>query len=257
MSRLSSRPTTLKNNFQLSCGGTTVKKKSSCPVGGQLSKVSANLPGIASLARLPGIALPSPRQGIPRKKIEGLPPSMSRIEGNSTRNSTRAIPKKWDMPVSSSELHAGNQKMVGACLAQVPLVLSTYIPARHSLSSTVEGPLQGLSSHRFCSCRTGCEAAFLCSVSVRAQALWSAHRQVHHCSSEVHWPPSEVHRLGGRNYRLRGISSFSSDELHRPRVIFRRGSAEIIAGVLSFRGGLQEVQIALLLGFQAVIGSAA
>ena len=26
MSRLSSRPTTLKNNFQLSCGGTTVKK---------------------------------------------------------------------------------------------------------------------------------------------------------------------------------------------------------------------------------------
>ena len=61
-----------------------------------------------------------------------------RIEGNSTRNSTRATPKKWDMPVSSSELHAGsNQKMVGACFhfrgtskAQVPLVLSsiTFLP---------------------------------------------------------------------------------------------------------------------------------
>ena len=54
MSRLSSRPTTLKNNFQLSCGGTTVKKKSSCPVGGQLSKVSANLPGRAAPARRHG-----------------------------------------------------------------------------------------------------------------------------------------------------------------------------------------------------------
>ena len=53
-------------------------------------------------------------------------------------NSTRATPKKWDMPVSSSELHAGsNQKMVGACFqsrgtskAQVPLVLSsiTFLP---------------------------------------------------------------------------------------------------------------------------------
>ena len=111
------------------------------------------LPGIASRPRLPGIgALPSPRQGIPRKKIQGLPPSIllspqdcllqsccrPRIEGNSTRNSTRATPKKWDMPVSSSELHAGsNQKMVGACFqfrgtskAQVPLALSsiTFLP---------------------------------------------------------------------------------------------------------------------------------
>ena len=88
-----------------------------------------------------------PRQGIPREKIQGLPPSIllspqdcllqscchPRIEGNSTRNSTRATPKKWGMPVSSSELHAGsNQKMVGACFqfrgtskAQVPLVLSS------------------------------------------------------------------------------------------------------------------------------------
>ena len=107
----------------------------------------------ATCRHLPGIgALPSPRQGIPRKKIQGLPPSIllspqdcllqsccqPRIEGNSTRNSTRATPKKWDMPVSSSELHAGsNQKMVGACFqfrgtskAQVPLVLSsiTFLP---------------------------------------------------------------------------------------------------------------------------------
>ena len=57
--------------------------------------------------------------GLP-PSIEGLPPSIllspqdcllqscchPRIEGNSTRNSTRATPKKWDMPVSSSELHA-------------------------------------------------------------------------------------------------------------------------------------------------------
>ena len=39
MSRLSSKPTTSAKNF------------SSCPVGGQLSKVSANLPGRAAPAR--------------------------------------------------------------------------------------------------------------------------------------------------------------------------------------------------------------
>ena len=133
------------------------------------------LPGIEARPRLPGIgALPSPRQGIPRKKIQGLPPSIllspqdcllqscchPRIE-NSTRNSTRgnsekmghacfqfrtprgtprgATRKKRDMPVSSSELHAGShQKMVGACFQSEALHKSTsatcafeHIPARH------------------------------------------------------------------------------------------------------------------------------
>ena len=75
--------------------------------------------------------------GLP--SIEGLPPSIllspqdcllqsychPRIEGNSTRNSTRATPKKWDMPVSSSELHTrnstrGNSEKKGTCLFPVP-----------------------------------------------------------------------------------------------------------------------------------------
>ena len=72
----------------------------------------------------------SPRQGIPRKKfkdcllqscchprIASFNPVV--IPGLRTPRGTPrgATPKKkWDMPVSSSELHAGsNQKMVGAC----------------------------------------------------------------------------------------------------------------------------------------------
>ena len=114
------------------------------------------LGGIEARPRhLPGIgALPSPRQGIPRKKIQGLPPSIllspqdcllrscchPRIEGNSTRNSTRATPKKWDMPVSSSELHAGSNQKNGWCLFPVPrhfestsatCAFEHHIPARH------------------------------------------------------------------------------------------------------------------------------
>ena len=75
--------------------------------------------------------------GLP-PSIEGLPPSIllspqdcllqscchPRVEGNSTRNSTRATPKKWDMPVSSSELHAelhaGQLGKKGTCLFPVP-----------------------------------------------------------------------------------------------------------------------------------------
>ena len=64
---------------------------------------------------------------------------------------------------------------------------------------------------------------------MRVQALWSAHRQVHRSSSKVHRPLSEVHRLGGGKSSFARNSSFSSDELHRSPVIFRRGSAEIIA----------------------------
>ena len=132
--------------FQSSCGGRTAARFF-LPMAAR-----PQLPGIEARPRLPGIgALPSLRQGIPRKKIQGLPPSIllspqdcllqscchPRIE-NSTRNSTRgnsekkghacfqfrtprgtprgATRKKRDMPVSSSELHAGShQKMVGAC----------------------------------------------------------------------------------------------------------------------------------------------
>ena len=95
------------------------EKKSSPPVGGLQH----------------AFFLPAP--GLP-PSIEGLPPSIllspqdcllqscchPRIEGNSTRNSTRATPKKWDMPVSSSELHAelhaGQLGKKGTCLFPVP-----------------------------------------------------------------------------------------------------------------------------------------
>ena len=77
------------------------------------------LPGIEARPRLPGIgALPSPRQGIPRKKIKDC------LLQSSRGTPRGATPKKWDMPVSSSELHAelhaGQLGKKGACLFPVP-----------------------------------------------------------------------------------------------------------------------------------------
>ena len=104
---------------------------------------------------LPGIgALPSPRQGIPRKKIQGLPPSIllspqdcllqscchPRIEGNSTRNSTRGNSEKMGHACFQFRTPRGQQPKNGWCLFPVPRhfesISATYafqhhIPARH------------------------------------------------------------------------------------------------------------------------------
>ena len=128
--------------------------------------VRPQLPGIeARPARHRSPAEPAPRSGFfPAKKMSRLsskpttsaknfsscpvdhclkfrrtcPGHVLAEPGNSTRNSTRATPKKWDMPVSSSELHAGsNQKMVGACFqfqgTSATCAFEHHIPARHSL----------------------------------------------------------------------------------------------------------------------------
>ena len=96
----------------------------------------------------------SPRQGIPRKKIQGLPPSIllspqdcllqscchPRIEGNSTRNSTRGNSEKMGHACFQFRTPRGQQPKNGWCLFPVPRhfesISATYafqhhIPARH------------------------------------------------------------------------------------------------------------------------------
>ena len=123
------------------------------------------LPGIASRPRhLPGIgALPSPRQGIPRKK-QGLPPSIllspqdcllqscchPRIEGNSTRNST---PGRWrgreaPMPGRNVMLESTS----GTCAFEVPRnwkqapTIFWLLPAWSSELEALPSPRQGRDS---------------------------------------------------------------------------------------------------------------
>ena len=66
---------------------------------------------------------------------------------NFTRNSTRAGPKKWDMPVSSSELHAGkSEKMGGACF-QFRGTSKTVAPLKFSSITFQHRRLRYLARH--------------------------------------------------------------------------------------------------------------
>ena len=145
MLRLSSKPTTSAIFFQLSCGplskvsanlpglpGIPGKNKiqsspkcRGCRVGGGPAAFFANgceAPAArhrspAAPARHRSPAKPAPRDSQEQNsRIASFNPVVPGLRETPRGTPRGATPKKWDMPVSSSELHTGsNQKMVGAC----------------------------------------------------------------------------------------------------------------------------------------------
>ena len=169
--------------------GDNCEKESSCPVDHCL-KFRRTCPALE-----PGRATcpaSEPRQPAPSFLL--LPQELGK---NPTclfpvPNSTRATPKKWDMPVSSSELHTGsNQKMVGACFqfrgtskAQVPLVLSsiTFLPgieARPRHLPSIDASCRGRNSD------FGMDRGRISNLGLSARSdfrLWHFAQKTHHRS---------------------------------------------------------------------------
>ena len=137
-------------------------------------------------------------------------------------------------------IHPCEATLDGGCLKiATPLWEAT---ALNSSSSTVEGPIVTYFQGPFrASPRIGSAAAARAARQRFCAACQCEHRPCSRLTGEVIaalpkfiGPPPKFIVWAVENHRLRGISSFSSDELHRPPVIFRRGSAEIIAIVSLF-----------------------